>query len=149
MQRRNLRYATLSRLFRSRLVLTLLMQVVSARDTVKATQRSVLVESVKMYPWNWSAWADLSAVLKDVDMLQQIDAALPSHFLKPFWRAHAYLELQQNQNAHQIYVELLDFFPASSFLKGQIALAKYNLQGISDRISIPFESPPYSALCRF
>jgi anaphase-promoting complex subunit 8 len=96
---------------------------------VDATQRSVLIEAIKLYPWNWSAWVDLAAVLKDAEMMHQVDNQLPQHFFKPFWRAHSYLELQQNQNAHEIYLELLEIFPTSTFIKCQIALARYNLQG--------------------
>jgi tetratricopeptide (TPR) repeat protein len=88
-----------------------------------------------------AAWLDLASTLKDGAMLTQVANRLPSHFFKPFWRAHCYLELQQNQDAFDIYEELTQLYPTSSYIKTQLAIALYNLQGMV----LHFSEPPTSA----
>ena len=89
-----------------------------------------MIEAIRAYPWNWAAWLELAASLKDVVMLERVDRLLPSnHLFKPFWRAHALLELQQNEPALKLYHELAAVFPHSSYIRGQTAVANYNLQG--------------------
>jgi hypothetical protein len=70
-------------------------------------------------------------------MLTQVANRLPSHFFKPFWRAHCYLELQQNQDAFDIYEELTQLYPTSSYIKTQLAIALYNLQGMVLHLASP------------
>lgn len=62
-------------------------------------------------------------------MLSQVDKLLPPHFFKPFWRAHALLELQQSQQALTMYQQLIKLYSSSSYLKAQLATTMYNLQG--------------------
>jgi len=93
-------------------------------------QRSVLIEAIRASPYNWASWLELAATLKDGAMLDRVDKLVPGdHIFKPFWRAHALLSLQQNAPALTLYAELAKFYPNSSYIRGQIALANYNLQG--------------------
>lgn len=50
---------------------------------------SVLVESVNSYPWNWSAWTELTSLCTTLDMLRTLN--LKNHWMKDFFLASAFL----------------------------------------------------------
>src|ERR1700678_1375339 len=57
--------------------------------------RSVLADSVNAYPCNWRAWLDLASVCVDFDSVRQLK--LQEHWMREFFMAHVFLELQQTQ----------------------------------------------------
>ena len=61
----------------------------------------VLVDSVRLVPAHWGAWLELSCLVTSRDKLAGLD--LPDHWCKQIFLAHTYLELQQNEQAVQIY----------------------------------------------
>jgi tetratricopeptide (TPR) repeat protein len=93
-------------------------------QTHNAAARDILVKSVDAYPWNWSAWLELQALCMDIGTLNSLE--LKDHWMKDFFLASAYLELQKNNEGLQKYAKLQDVFPFSEYIIGQIALGLYN-----------------------
>ncbi|KAK6163820.1 hypothetical protein DH2020_000684 [Rehmannia glutinosa] len=56
--------------------------------------RSVLVESVNNYPWNWSAWSELQTLCTTIEALNSLN--LNNHWMKDFFLASAYQELRMH-----------------------------------------------------
>jgi anaphase-promoting complex subunit 8 len=54
----------------------------------KTLARTVLVESVNSYPWNWNAWIELQSLCTSVDILNSLN--LSSHWMKDFFLASLY-----------------------------------------------------------
>ncbi|KAK7404286.1 hypothetical protein VNO78_05059 [Psophocarpus tetragonolobus] len=77
--------------------------------------RTVLVESVNSYPWNWNAWIELQSLSKKVDILNSLN--LNSRWMKDFSLASVYQELS-----------------------AQIAKARYSLREF-DQVEAIFEEP--------
>lgn len=59
-----------------------------------AEARRVLVQSVGLYPCNWSAWKALVASCRDIASFREVNAQLPSHFMADFFRAHVLVDMQ-------------------------------------------------------
>lgn len=57
--------------------------------------RQALLQSVWLYPCNWSAWQDLGALCPDVDALNGM--SLPSHWMTLFFHSYIWLDLQASQ----------------------------------------------------
>ncbi|KAI3970319.1 hypothetical protein MKX01_023966 [Papaver californicum] len=53
------------------------------RKACKDLARTVLVESVNSYPWNWSAWTELQCLCTTNDILKNLD--LKNHWMKGFF----------------------------------------------------------------
>lgn len=60
----------------------------------------VLVDSVNMYPFNWSAWKTLASVLSDFNMVH--DLPLQPHWMKEFFMMEALHE--RHASLHDPYV---------------------------------------------
>jgi anaphase-promoting complex subunit 8 len=76
------------------------------------TAKSVLLESVNAYPWNWSAWLDLATFCSDKEYLQSLRISNQCPWMVNFFHAHVLLEMQQQYKvALHSYQELLDIFP--------------------------------------
>lgn len=86
--------------------------------------RDILVKSVDAYPWNWSAWLELQALCTDISTLNSLE--LKDHWMKDFFLASTYLELQKNNEGLQKYAKLQEVFPFSEYILGQIASGLYN-----------------------
>jgi tetratricopeptide (TPR) repeat protein len=120
--------------------------------------REVLAESVRAYPWNWSAWLDLTALPSlSWEHIARLD--LPHHIMRcvllllllllyvfnlltnlflfkmltslgrDFFYAQASLEFQQINQCLRIYDLLAAIFPHSDFLLAQRAIAHYHSRG--------------------
>lgn len=61
----------------------------------------ILCKSVNACPLNWSAWLDLASLCKEKEDLEKL--VLPNHWVVDFFRGHMALELQQNDEALEIY----------------------------------------------
>jgi hypothetical protein len=62
----------------------------------------VLVDSVNMYPYNWSAWKTLASVLSDFTMVH--DLPLLQHWMKEFFMMEALHE--RHASLHDPYVSI-------------------------------------------
>jgi len=94
----------------------------------EAFQRAMLINSIRLYPWNWSAWVELTRAITDGVMLKRIHALLPEHLFKRFWYAHTLLEMNRDESALEHYLALYGAFPHNVYLKSQIAVAHHNLR---------------------
>ncbi|GJU27870.1 anaphase-promoting complex subunit 8 [Tanacetum coccineum] len=88
--------------------------------------RTVLVESVNSYPWNWSAWLELQSLCTTIETLNSVK--LNNHWMKDFFIASAYHELRMHNESIVKYEYLLTTFGCSNYIKAQVAKAQYNLR---------------------
>lgn len=90
--------------------------------------RSIFIESIKKYPWNWSAWLDLSSTIHDSSTLSRVSEDLPDHQFKLFWKAHSLFEMQYYNKALSMYEHLYKLYPENNYIKAQMASATYYLK---------------------
>lgn len=88
--------------------------------------RSVLVESVNSYPWNWDAWSKLQSLCTTIDILNSLN--LNNHWMKDFFLASAYQELRMHNESLAKYEYLQGTFSFSNYIQAQIAKAQYSLR---------------------
>ncbi|KAL8042089.1 hypothetical protein ABFX02_09G027700 [Erythranthe guttata] len=98
--------------------------------------RSVLVESVNSYPWNWSAWSELQTLCTTIESLNSI--TLTNHWMKDFFLATAYQELRMHNESLSKYEYLQTTFSYSNYIQAQIAKAQYNLREF-EQVEVIFE----------
>ncbi|KAL4178637.1 hypothetical protein AMTRI_Chr13g116080 [Amborella trichopoda] len=106
--------------------------------------RTVFVESVNEYPWNWSAWSELQSLCTTLNILNSLN--LKNHWMKDFFLANAYLELKMFNEALSKYDSLQGIFRFSDYIQAQVATVQYNLREF-DEAELIFEellrSDPY------
>lgn len=98
---------------------------------LKAEARRVLLQAVRAFPCNWSAWLDIIAISSDLDDVSNGGQAvpdLPNHWMVWFFQAAFHMELQQNEDARELYSTLRRRFPGSSYVLSQIATCHYNMR---------------------
>jgi len=94
----------------------------------------VLVDSVRLVPAHWGAWLELSCLVTSRDKLAGLD--LPDHWCKQIFLAHTYLELQQNEQAVQIYDGLSNAGLAeSTYIMAQVAIAYHNMRRVEEAVT--------------
>lgn len=98
--------------------------------------RSVLVESVNIYPWNWSAWSELQALCTTIEALNGLN--VNNHWMKDFFLASAYQELRLHNESLAKYEYLQGTFAFSNYIQAQIAKAQYNLREF-EQVEVIFE----------
>ncbi|KAG8379049.1 hypothetical protein BUALT_Bualt07G0047900 [Buddleja alternifolia] len=98
--------------------------------------RSVLVESVNSYPWNWSAWSELQTLSTTIEALNGLN--LNNHWMKDFFLASAYQELRMHNESLSKYEYLQGTFTFSNYIQAQIAKAQYNLREF-EQVEVIFE----------
>ena len=99
---------------------------------------AALTQALRTVPCLWAAWTELANLNTDYEAMAGEGGALPQHWMLAFFRAHAALEAQKNAEAVEQYNELLRSFPASGYVKSQLALAQYNLREF-DAAQLGFE----------
>lgn len=101
--------------------------VVLAKNKNEDLARTWLVRSVRLYPYNWSAWEELCSLLGTVDQLQELITQLPQNIMTYFFHIHASQELfQATQQLHSQLTKLQSLFPSSAFLQAERALLHYH-----------------------
>ncbi|XP_030940966.1 anaphase-promoting complex subunit 8-like [Quercus lobata] len=88
--------------------------------------RTVLVESVNSYPWNWNAWSELQSLCTTIDTLNGLN--LNNHWMKDFFLASAYQEIRMHSESLAKYEYLQGTFGYSNYIQAQIAKAQYSLR---------------------
>jgi tetratricopeptide (TPR) repeat protein len=101
----------------------------------KERAAQALIESVCAYPYNWSAWLLLATVAPDATVIDQVQQSLDlsdaaAGTMLQLFAAHTLLAHQQNEQARQLYEELMQTFPSSTYVRGQIGLSYYNVRGM-------------------
>ncbi|KAB1281308.1 Cell division cycle protein 23-like protein [Camelus dromedarius] len=95
----------------------------------------VFVEATHVLPLHWGAWLELCNLITDKEMLKFL--SLPDTWMKEFFLAHIYTELQLIEEALQKYQNLIDVgFSKSSYIVSQIAVAYHNIRDIDKALSI-------------
>merc|ERR1719431_705730 len=90
---------------------------------------AALLKAVEATPLHWGAWLELSALVNDRDALKALP--LPDHWIKFFFLAYSYLELQLNEQALALYQELFKVgFAESTHVVAQMALAYHNMRDV-------------------
>eukprot|EP00927_Polykrikos_kofoidii_P069808 TRINITY_DN6544_c0_g1_i1.p1 TRINITY_DN6544_c0_g1~~TRINITY_DN6544_c0_g1_i1.p1 ORF type:complete len:625 (-),score=108.34 TRINITY_DN6544_c0_g1_i1:286-2160(-) len=107
---------------------------------LKSEARRMLLQSVRAFPCNWSAWLDIVSISSDLDDVTGIHEAveLPDHWMTAFCWAALCMELQRNEEARDIYVALRRHFPESSYILSQIATCHYNMRNF-DASQVSFD----------
>lgn len=94
----------------------------------------LFIEAIHDEPLHWGAWVELAALVTDRIKLKTIN--LPDHWIRKFFLAQTYLELQLNEEALEIYGELHNQgFGESNYLLAQIAIAYHNKREVISAIS--------------
>ncbi|CAN0903199.1 Anaphase-promoting complex subunit 8, partial [Linum grandiflorum] len=88
--------------------------------------RTVLVDSVNNYPWNWSAWSELQALCPTAETLNSL--SLGNHWMKDFFLASAYQELRMHSESLAKYESLQGTFSNSNYIQAQMAQVQYSLR---------------------
>jgi len=111
----------------------------------------ILVRSILMYPFNWSAWLDLGELcVDDPSIDQEVEKLLlpiADHWMYHFFCVHVFIENKANENAISIIEKLangdtamsekgendsssssLGFFVQSAYLQSQLAMAYYDVR---------------------
>ncbi|MCL7029266.1 hypothetical protein MKW94_011986 [Papaver nudicaule] len=102
----------------------------------KELARTVLVESVNSYPWNWSAWSELQCLCTTNDILKNLD--LKNHWMKDFFLGSAFQELRMHTDSLARYEHLQRTFRFSNYIQAQIAKAQYSLREFEE-VEVIFE----------
>ncbi|KAL1990011.1 hypothetical protein VTN49DRAFT_7208 [Thermomyces lanuginosus] len=96
-----------------------------------------LIRSVHLYPFNWSAWQELSDLVPSVEDLRQVAEELPDHIMSLVFHVYCSQELYQaTDDTHQMLTGLENIFPNSAFLKTQRALLYYHSKDFEEASSI-------------
>ncbi|KAK0074447.1 hypothetical protein PV326_012442 [Microctonus aethiopoides] len=82
----------------------------------------VLVEATHKYPMHWGTWLELAPLINDREKLESL--TLPDHWMKQFFLAHMYLELQLLDEALSLYCDLQAMgFEKNGYVQAQTAIA--------------------------
>ncbi|KIJ40939.1 hypothetical protein M422DRAFT_60533 [Sphaerobolus stellatus SS14] len=93
----------------------------------RAEALECLTRSINIYPWNWSAWLQLSACLEDQEEFAGIHKHLPAHVVTRIFSLRFMNELHSPGDAELKNVDaLLRLFPGSLYLLTQKALVHYH-----------------------
>lgn len=88
----------------------------------------VLLESTHKEPMHWGTWLELSALITDREKLDSL--CLPDHWMKHFFMAHMYLELQLIEEGLALYCELQAMgFQRNGYVLAQTAIAVHYRRG--------------------
>ncbi|XP_014675357.1 PREDICTED: cell division cycle protein 23 homolog [Priapulus caudatus] len=94
---------------------------------------NILQEAIQKEPAHWGAWVELATLITDKDMLSSI--TLQDHWIRQFFLAHTYLELQMNEEALRLYLDLQENgFKQSTYIMAQIAICLQNLQEVDQAV---------------
>ncbi|KAG9301549.1 hypothetical protein G9A89_008401 [Geosiphon pyriformis] len=93
----------------------------------KVAATELFLKSVHQYPYNWSAWLELSHCFSHIDMVKEITHQLPQNLMSMFFRLHSAVELNETQNNfYSLLSEFSNDFSKNIFLKTQKAIVHYN-----------------------
>ncbi|WVF70723.1 hypothetical protein IAT40_005516 [Kwoniella sp. CBS 6097] len=88
-----------------------------------------LMDSVKLKPYNWSAWSQMAQLVYSADMFISMKEELPSSPMLTFFAISCMLDLHTATDLVMSMIkELLDIFPGSVHLKAQRAMVYYHMR---------------------
>jgi len=90
---------------------------------------TALLKAVEDTPLHWGAWLELSSLINDKETLKGL--RLTDHWMKFFFLANTYLELQLSEQALEIYQKLSEVgFSKSTHVMAQMAIAFHNMRDV-------------------
>ncbi|XP_029681036.1 cell division cycle protein 23 homolog [Formica exsecta] len=93
----------------------------------------VLVESIHKEPMHWGTWLELAALITDREKLESL--SLPKHWMKYFFMAHMYLELQLIDEGLALYCQLQSMgFQKNGYVLAQTAIAVHYRRDVDNAI---------------
>ncbi|XP_034946511.1 cell division cycle protein 23 homolog isoform X2 [Chelonus insularis] len=93
----------------------------------------VLVESTHKYPMHWGTWLELAPLINDREQLDSL--VLPNHWIKQFFLAHMYLELQLLDEGLTLYYDLQSMgFENNGYVLAQTAIAVHYKRNVENAI---------------
>ncbi|XP_047311294.1 anaphase-promoting complex subunit 8-like [Impatiens glandulifera] len=98
--------------------------------------RTVLVESVNSYPWNWSAWVELQCLCTNMETLNSLN--LNNNWMRDFFLASTYHELRMHNESLAKLEQIQGTFGLSNYIQAQIAKAQYSLREF-EQVEVIFE----------
>lgn len=115
--------------------------VVLARSKQDDRAQEWLLRSVRLNPYHWGAWEELSQLLTSVDDLnaQLTSAMLPSNVMTLIYQIHVSIDLFSTTDATTTMTNLnslLEIFPTSTFLLTQQALSSYHAKDFETAAAI-------------
>jgi anaphase-promoting complex subunit 8 len=101
----------------------------------KHSPHSILIQSIRAFPCNWSAWQDLASLDIDFSIIEDaLQEELGSHYMYHFFCAHVYADHQSHEQA-VVALELLiqpsegyRLFASSPYIATKLAVAHYHLR---------------------
>ncbi|XP_033907655.2 cell division cycle protein 23 homolog [Acipenser ruthenus] len=95
----------------------------------------VFVEATHCLPLHWGAWLELCNLVENKEMLKSM--SFPDTWMKDFFLAHIYTEMQMIEEALQKYQSLINVgFSKSTYIISQIAVAYHNIRDIDKALSM-------------
>jgi anaphase-promoting complex subunit 8 len=98
----------------------------------KHTPNDVLLQSIRHFPFNWSAWLDYAELPQNADTNDQLHREFGSHYMYHFYTAHCLVQRQQYEASIQVHDKLLQpsgaLFTNSPYIATKIAVAHYHLR---------------------
>jgi anaphase-promoting complex subunit 8 len=93
----------------------------------------VLIESLRAYEFNWSAWMELASFVTSPNRLAHLETLLHGKFtnsiIKGFFLANLYTELHQTNNSFKSIMEPINvYFARSPYVMTQFALSFFYTQ---------------------
>jgi anaphase-promoting complex subunit 8 len=121
--------------------LEFLYGVVLARSKQEQLAQKWLLRAVRFNPYHWGAWEELAALLSSVDDLNAhlSPSVLPQNIMTLFYQTHASVDLFSTTDAATTFNylnTLITIFPASTFLRTQLALCHYHDKDFETSASI-------------
>ncbi|WVW82077.1 hypothetical protein I302_104082 [Kwoniella bestiolae CBS 10118] len=88
-----------------------------------------LMDSVRLKPYNWSAWSQMAQLVYSADMFISMKEELPSSTMLTFFAISCMLDLHTaTELVMSMIKELLEIFPGSVHLKAQRAMVYYHMR---------------------
>jgi len=103
--------------------------VVLSKSRQEALAQQWLLRSVRLNPYHWGAWDELSSLLSSMDDLnaQLTSSDLPQNVMGLIYQTYASVDLFSTNDASSTYLHtLLQIFPRSTFLQTQLALSYHH-----------------------
>ena len=105
--------------------------VVLAKSKNEHEAKRWLLESVNLYPCNWSAWLELNDLVGSLEDLNELKPHFPAHVMTMFFSLYANQMLcQVDEVVYKLLADLEGLFPSSLFVQTQRALLSYHAKGL-------------------
>ncbi|XDV39145.1 hypothetical protein PO909_008425 [Leuciscus waleckii] len=93
----------------------------------------IFVAATHALPLHWGSWLELCNLITNIEMLKSL--SLPDCWVRDFFTAHMYTELQMIKEALQKYHSLMEAgFAKSTYIISQIAVAYHNIRDIDQAL---------------